>query len=137
MNRDYAERRIRDALKITRGNHAKARRQIMNWALEDPRLLQGITAPHMTGIVAHAINRVEHKINNPDPEPIPEPLVEAVEGNDNAGFGLEILKAIAKDNASTFGLDTAPPPGKRGQASQRHIDAIQHMVKKSQGKSDQ
>ena len=59
MNRDYAERRIREALKANSGNEAKARQQIIAWALDDSKLLQELVAPHITGIVAHAVGRVK------------------------------------------------------------------------------
>ena len=61
MSREYAEKRIKDALKQARGNATKARQQIIAWTNEDPKLLQALAQPHLTGIVAHAINRVIYK----------------------------------------------------------------------------
>ncbi len=50
MSRDYAESRIREALKLTKGNPTKARQQVIAWAVEDQRLLLGLTQPHLTAL---------------------------------------------------------------------------------------
>jgi hypothetical protein len=127
MNRDYAERRIREALKTNNGNEAKARQQIIAWALDDSKLLQELVAPHITGIVAHAVGRVKT---------MKEPRIpaEPAKGKKAAGgkeeqFGMEILKAIALGNPAQFGLESGVAI-KKQQASQRHVDAIRAMVSK-------
>lgn len=126
MSRDYIEKRIYEALKLTGGNATKARSMIIQWTQEDSKLLYGLAHPHLTGIVAHAINRVQTKKNEvlsmpdaPDPNSDPEHL-----------FGLEILKAIAGGGAATFGMEDAGPPAKKQAASQRHIDAIRQLAGK-------
>lgn len=121
MSLEYAEKRIQQALDLTRGNMAKARQQVIAWCMEDMKLLQALTRPHMTGIVAHAINRVaSRKTEAPIPEIDPQ--------DDDARFGLEVLKAIAEGGSPKFGQENSAPPVKRQQASQRHIDAIRQMV---------
>lgn len=128
MNRDYAESRIREALKISGGNAARARQQIIAWCLEDSKLMQELVAPHITGIVAHAVNRVmtmkEKKI--PAPPQAPKPVAKGAKSDP---FGMEILKAIALGNPAQFGQESGVPIRKQ-QASQRHIDAIRQMVSK-------
>lgn len=126
MSRDYIEKRIYEALKLTGGNATKARSMIIQWTQEDSKLLYGLAHPHLTGIVAHAISRVQNKKNEPlvipdtpDPNSDPEHL-----------FGLEILKAIAGGGAAKFGMEEAGPPVKKQPASQRHIDAIRQMAGK-------
>ena len=79
MSREYADKRIREALRLAKGNVTKARQQIMAWTNEDPKLLQALTKPHLTGIAAHAINRVvssmESGMDETDEVPdIPAPL---------------------------------------------------------------
>lgn len=128
MSREYAERRIRDALKSSDGNAARARQQIVAWALEDTRLLQELVAPHIAGIVAHAVNRVmtmKEKKLPPTPEVAPQTPQAPTDP-----FGMEILKAIALGNPAQFGLESGVTTKKQA-ASQRHIDAIRQMVSKS------
>lgn len=128
MNRDYAERRIREALKSSGGNTTRARQQIITAALEDTKLMQELVAPHLTGIVAHAVNRVMTMKEKPAAAPPPP---ETVSTNDP--FGMEILKAIALGNPAQFGQDSGVPLKKQA-ASQRHIDAIRQMVSKDKTK---
>lgn len=126
MNRDYAEKRIRDALKAAGGNPTRARQQITAWAFDDAKLLHELVAPHITGIVAHAVNRVmstKEKTVPAEPEKVTVPKGDA--------FGMEILKAIALGNPAQFGLESGSGVSvKKQQASQRHIDAIRQMVSK-------
>lgn len=126
MSRDYVEKRINEALKLTGGNATKARTQIIAWAQEDSRLLHGLAHPHLTGIVAHAISRIQNKKNEPDTVPLtPDPSADP-----DSLFGLEILKAIAGGGAARFGLESEGPPMRKQPASQRHIDAIRQMAGK-------
>ncbi len=133
MDREYAESRIRDALNASDGNAAKARQILLSWAIEDNRLLHELVAPHISGIVAHAVNRVMTMKKKPAPAPTP---VAAPEKSDKASkdpFGMEILKAIALGNPAQFGQENGVPL-KKQQASQRHIDAIREMVSKKDTK---
>lgn len=126
MNRDYAEKRIREALKAAGGNPTRARQQVTAWAFDDAKLLHELVAPHITGIVAHAVNRV--MITKEKPVPTEPPKVAAPKGD---AFGMEILKAIALGNPAQFGLESGSGVSvKKQQASQRHIDAIRQMVSK-------
>ncbi len=127
MNRDYSERRIREALKASKGSAAKARQQIIAEAFDDAKLLHELVAPHITGIVSHAVNRVATTKEKPIPA-APAPTKKASKGGKGDEFGMEILKAIALGNPAQFGLENASI--KKQQASQRHIDAIRQMVSK-------
>jgi hypothetical protein len=130
MSREYADKRIREALRLAKGNATRARQQIIAWTNEDPKLLMALTKPHLTGIVAHAINRVIHnaEAGADMAEDIPEtptPLNMPPET-----FGQEIMQALKSSNAAVFGHEGGSTPGRRGQASQRHIDALRHIAKK-------
>ncbi len=126
MNREYAERRIREALKASGGNAARARQQVTAWAFDDAKLLHELVAPHITGIVAHAVNRVMTTKEKPVPAtPEKNPIEDETDP-----FGMEILKAIALGKPAQFGLESGTPI-KKQQASQRHIDAIRQMVSKN------
>lgn len=138
MSREYAEKRIREALNMARGNTTKARQQIIAWTSEDPKLLQALAQPHLTGIIAHAISRVvhkqeidEHETEVPD---VPQTLNMAPDT-----FGKEILKALASENTALFGRDSGTGPARRKQASQSHIDALKQIASKSKsaGKGEQ
>jgi len=132
MSREYAERRIKEALALTKGNATKARQQIIAWTNEDPKLLQALTQPHLTGIVAHAVSRVIYRQEVEEEE---HDVPEAPQSLDMAPdtFGKEILKALASDNTVMFGRDSGAPPTRRKQASQSHIDALKQMASKSKG----
>ncbi len=133
MNRDYAEQKIREALSASGGSDSRARQKIIAEAMEDPRLLQELVAPHLTGIVAHAINRVMTMKEKPAAPPVPPAPKRADPNAKSDPFGVEILKAIALGNPAQFGLENNAPPARKQAASQRHIDAIRDMVAK--GKS--
>lgn len=124
MSLEYAQRKILEALKLTRGNAAKARQQIMAWTYEDPKLLQALTKPHLTGIVAHAVNRVITKQKDPVPQNVQAPM------NKDESFGRELLKSIAGSDTAIFGQENVAPPISRSQASQNHIKAIQQIARK-------
>ena len=129
MSKDYVEGRIKEALKQAGGNATKARQQIIAWTYEDSKLLHDLTKPHLTGIVAYNVERVMSGRSAPVEQPAPEkPKAEPVTGED---FGMEILKAVAAQGASVFGLEGGGAPQKRGQASKQHIDAIRMMASKS------
>ncbi len=132
MSREYAEKRIREALNMAKGTTTKARQQIIAWTNEDPKLLQALAQPHLTGIVAHAVSRVvhrqdvdEHEVDVPD---MPQALNMAPDT-----FGKEILKALASESTVLFGRDSGPGPSRRKQASQSHIDALKQIASKSKG----
>lgn len=128
MSREYAEGRIKEALKLSKGNPTKARQRVIAWTFEDPKLLQALARPHLTGIVAHAVNRVVHKqeLAEPDVPEAPEKLDMTPES-----FGKEILNALQSSNTPMFGHEGSAPPSRRGQASKNHIDAIRQIASKS------
>lgn len=130
MSREYAESRIRDALKLARGNATKARQQVIAWAKEDQRLLLALAQPHLTGITAHAINRVvyrqEHEFDHEDIPATPQRLNMPPDT-----FGKEILQALSSSSTPIFGQDVGAPPPRRKQASQSHIDALKAMARRS------
>ena len=128
MSWDYAEKKIKEALHVTRGNAAQARQQVIAWAMEDHKLLKALVAPHMVGITAHAIGRVERGEKKPEAVPAAKPTGKS---EDIDSFGMDILRAIAGGDTAQFGQENYGRPVKKQGASQRHIDAIQQMIKKS------
>lgn len=125
MGFNYAEQRIRDALKQSKGNLAKAQKLIIAWCADDHKLLHALSKPHMSGIAAYAIGRVATKPlvsqkNHPPAEP------EVAEDK----FGREMLKSFASDNPIKFNEESFSAPLKKTAASQRHIDTINKLARK-------
>lgn len=123
---DYTEKKIKEALHLHRNNVTRTRQQVIAWAMEDPKLLRELVKPHMTGITAHAVNRVIS--GKTKPETVPQAPASEKEGT----FGLDILKTIAGGNTTQFGQEAYSNPPRRGGVSQRHLDAIQQMIDKGQ-----
>ena len=137
MSREYAESRIREALRQHKGNVTKARQQVMAWAFEDSKLLQALAQPHLTGIVAHAVSRVVYRQSTGE-EQAEETVPEIPKALDMAPetFGMEILKALSSDNTAVFGRDGGAPVSRRKQASKTHTDALRMMASKAKKKDD-
>lgn len=132
MSREYAEKRIREALVATKGNTHKAQQRIIAEAAQDHKLLLALTRGHLTGVVALWINRVLTRMEPEDEPPPEEPQSLDMEPQT---FGAEIMRAL-EDNANPmFGHENASPSFGRGKASQRHIDAIRQMARK--GKAEE
>ena len=128
MSREYAENKIKEALHLTRGNTTQARQHIIALAMNDPKLLKELAKPHMAGIVAHAVGRVVR--GKTEDAPIPAPSEDA----DKDTLGMDILKAIAGGDTAQFGQENYGRPVPKQGASQRHIDAINQMVKGASSK---
>ncbi len=129
MSREYAESRIREALKLSKGNPTKARQRVIAWTFEDPKLLQALARPHLTGIIAHAVNRVIYQqgLEEPEVPEQPESLDMAPET-----FGQEILAALQSNSTPLFGQESfGPQAGPRRTASKSHIEALKHIASKS------
>ncbi len=129
MSREYAERRIRDALKQNGGNAPRACRQIIAWTYEDSKLLHELTKAHLGGIVAYNVERVTS--GRADRGNEIEEAPEAAPLSEDEAFGMDLLRAVAGANATVFGQETAGTPVKRGKASKQHIDALRLMASKS------
>lgn len=133
MSREYAEKKIKEALHVTRGNTTKAQQQVTAWAMDDARLLKELVKPHMVGIVAHAVGRVVS--GKAEPETVPPPQHKAALDKDDS-FGIDILKTIAGGDTAQFGQESYGRPVKKEGASQQHIDAIQQMINKGRNKKN-
>ncbi len=129
MSREYADTKIREALKLCNGNMALARKQIITLAQNDSALLQALTQPHLDGIVAYQIERVASgraEIENRFPDEPPPKKEE--------NFGMELLRAIASSDVQIFGQENTSSGGKRKSASRQHIDAIHKIASSRRNK---
>jgi hypothetical protein len=121
----YATSRIREALRQTGGNAMRTRQLVQQWILEDQRLLFELARPHMKGIVAHAISRVERQKDASIEEP---PDLPEAPSDDEDSFGRDLLKAL-KGNNLRFGQEEGRTPRRsKRSASRQHIDAINKMT---------
>lgn len=137
MSLEYVERKIAEALNLSKGNTARARQQIITWALEDNKLLQALTKSHLSGIVAYNIERVASgraAAARKAQKPVQKPT-KAQSQNKEADFGVELLKAVASSSSEVFGLENGSSGiGRPGQVSQNHVNAIRKIA--SQNKSN-
>lgn len=133
MSLEYAERRIKEALKLAGGNAIKARQQVIAWTYEDTKLLHALAKPHLSGIVAYNIERVASGRADAarHPQAVPVPKETPKPANKQEQFGLEILKVVASSGAQIFGLEDQGLPHKRNTVSKSHIEAIEAMTKKA------
>lgn len=130
MPMEYAENKIEEALKQAGGNATRARQQIIAWCYEDSKLLHELTKSHLTGIVAYNVERVQSGRHKTKPEVVRNtPDVPDMQDEE---LGMEILRAVAADDAVVFGHENnGLPQLKRGKASKQHMDAIKLIASKS------
>lgn len=126
MTIDYAEAKVSEALRLSGGNLAKARRLIHTWLYEDPKLLLELTRPHWNGIVAYAVDRAATRAKNGI---TPKKAVKKPEKADS--FGKDVLRSFVAEHAAQFGRESAAAPIGKRTASQNHVDAIHLIVAKS------
>lgn len=128
MSLEYVEKKINEALKLSKGNATKARQTIIKWCQDDAKLLFAMTKAHLNGIVAYNVDRVASGRNDKSKKKVPPKAPPPKEK-----FGMEILKAVVK-SGSVFGMDSDREPRRKGQASQQHIDAIKKLASKNKTK---
>ena len=128
MSREYSTAKIKEALKTAKGNTQIAHKLIVAQAMQDPKLLTELVKPHMTGIVAHAVNHVAS--DKTKPEAVKKP---ASKKSKKDNFGLDLLKSIADGDSAQFGQEAYARPVAKKSALQKHIDAIQQMIEKTSG----
>jgi len=129
MSREYAEKRIREALVTSKGNTHRAQQRIIVEAAQDHKLLLALTQGHLTGVVALWLNRVLTRIGQ-EQEETPPPEKPQMLDMEPQTFGAEILRALESSSSPMFGQESASVPLRRKQASQSHIDALRQMAGK-------
>lgn len=134
MSLKYADDCVKEALVAAEGNQVKARKKLIERALQDSSLLKALTKHHLEGIVAYHVERVASGRASKTQQPAEKPETVSAEPDDN--FGKEILKAVANSSSAVFGLEGYSSPQKKSQASQQHIDAIKQMASRSKNTSE-
>ncbi len=153
MARQYAENRIRQALKLHNNNILKVRQQIIAWTYEDPKLLHELAKPHLSGIIGYAVSHVQRKdaeaaaeANKRAEAQKKEKKPAGTEGGSEEdlswlgdlpdeekddGFGIALLKAIATGEPAMFGHETETSrPLKKTAASKRHANTMRLIADK-------
>ena len=142
MSLDYIENRIKEALKLAKGNRQKARQQVIAWTYEDDKLLHALAKPHLSGIVAFQIERVASGRSAAAKELKP-PKAKAQKQKGKAKtkhnveadeFGMGLLKAVTGEHPEVFGLEDPGAPRHRQGTSKKHIEAINILASKGKKK---
>jgi len=135
MSLEYVERKIVEALKLTKGNTMRARQQVITWALEDQKLLQSLTKSHLSGIVAYNIERVASgraALARKNQKPVTQSAQKSANNTKatrEPDFGVEILKAVTSGSSEVFGLENGSSGiGRPGKVSQSHVNAIRAIA---------
>ncbi len=132
MSKEYAEQKIREALRMSGGNLARARVQVVAWSKSDNVLLQALTRPHLDGIVSYQVERVASGRAEAEKRQ-PEQKVQPQKDDD---FGMDLLRAVVATDVPVFGHENSATPVKRKGASKQHLDAINQMVTNRISRSD-
>lgn len=145
-HQDYAQSRVRDALKEAKGNVPQAQRLLLAWMDFDELLLRAIAEPHLRSIAGYALqsqlfDEAEEKHTAQASAPVPgmppppvtkQPAAEEKAAEDTATFGLALLQNVTGGTrAQQFGFvtDEMDAPQK---TSARHIEAILQLAGKEQ-----
>jgi hypothetical protein len=140
MTRDYADHKISEALRLSGGNAAKARRLVQAWFFEDPKLLLELTRPHWNGIVAYAVDRGARMALDDAPENAVSKKAKkaaaasAKPSSKEGPIGKEMLRSFVSEKAPKFGHEGGAAPARRT-ASQNHVDAIHMLAAKGRQKT--
>lgn len=125
---NYAREIIEKALNAAGGNATTASRAIMNAASTDARLMNELAAPHLKGIVAHAVAHVIRAQNTPpethpdDPQALDMPL---------DTFGRELLGALSGRDTPRFGQEAyGAASTSHKPASKAHIEAMKKIARR-------
>jgi hypothetical protein len=127
MSHEYAMSRVRDALEKSGGNRLKTQRLILSWLENDHTLLFGLVAPHLQGILSHAIAHVERPPKKEAPKKI------NLKNAETGEFGEALLSGL-RGQSGNFGEATPKGVSKPGKASKAHVDAINALVSASKDK---
>jgi hypothetical protein len=119
MSSSYAERKLVEAIAEAGGSPTAARRLVLAWAARDPRLLQELTQPFLTGIVGHAVDRAIRtmpKVRKPQPA---------------GSLGASALDGVIRALSENFAHSDRPQAEEaaRPAASAAHADVIRGLAK--------
>ena len=118
-SKEYVADRVRSALSEAKGNRAAARQLLISECARDARLVRGLVAPYLPGIVAHALGQLAESPQPGRKSELPAQALETVVGQ----LGKKIGEARVPRGMTAL---TEPPT--RPVAGQRHEDAIRQLA---------
>lgn len=132
---NYAREQIEQALASVKGNALSASRLVADAAMRDARLMAELAAPHLKGIVSHAVSHVIREQatggarvrgGNDDHADAPDAINMPLDQ-----FGRELLGALSGRDTPRFGSEAygAVQTGPRKAASKAHIDAMKRIAR--------
>ncbi len=130
MSQQYAQDRIKEAIRLSKGSKTAANQLVIAWAAEDHKLLWALTKAHLTGVVAYNVERVASGRADRAAAAKAAPTAKPRAQQDKP-FGRELLKAASSGEGAIFGLEGYTAPSRAGQASQGHINAIHQLASRS------
>src|SRR3546814_19672744 len=102
----YVSAKVSEAVARAEGEPAAAQRLLIAWCSRDDRLLRGLVAPFIQGIVAHAVQKTESAAADPGPRRLRSKALAHVVGQ---------LARRSGPQSPPLGQTALPPPrtGKR------------------------
>src|SRR3546814_9074174 len=76
----YVSAKVSEAVARAEGEPAAAQRLLIAWCSRDDRLLRGLVAPFIQGIVAHAVQKTESAAADPGPRRLSSKALDDVVG---------------------------------------------------------
>ena len=129
MSKEYIYNRIKEAMRLHKGNSVKARQQVIAWTYEDPKLLHALARPHLNGIVSYAIDRFQRgALDDGDDARIHESDLNRPTDDE---FGKELLRSMVTGKPEIFGEEPSGTYHEKSRASKRHQDAMRFLAGKS------
>ena len=118
-SKEYVAGRVRAALAEAKGNASAARRILIAECGRDARLMRGLVAPYLPGIVAHAVGQSSDEAAKPSKAELPANVLETVVGR--------LGKAIGETRLPR-GMTALTEPPSRPAAGARHQEAIRQLA---------
>ncbi len=130
MSRDYADKKIKQALQVNDNDIKRTSRDIIELCVRDHDFLLGITEPFLRGIIGHSVQRVaKPELKTADKTLEPKVLdVEALSAQ--TGLGADIVKTVIGSKGHKFGTQdkTRSTLGRKTKASKKHVDAMKMLA---------
>lgn len=125
----YVQDKVIEALKSAKGVRASAKRRLAALCATDSQFLLDLVAPHLSGILDHALQHYSNAELNSMAKPKTVPAAGKAPGKDTLGEAL--LRRFAGQNTPVFGMDDPNQgTGKRPAASARHRAAIDQIARR-------
>ena len=118
-SKEYVAGRVQAALAEAKGSAAAAQRMLIAECARDGRLLRGLAAPYLQGIIAHAVGQTSQRPKFAPSSELPANALETVLGQLGKTIGEATLPR---------GMTALTEPPSRPEAGPGHQDAIRQLV---------